>query len=114
MAGYHQSVPPDEWWDWLNGDPAQEDVDPWDERSTWLEEEFGWTGWSGEYLAALTGSEEEDEGEDEDERTTRVVWYEDDEGELKDTVTWGKRETRTSHKDKRWVYCCRKKSDLGG
>ena len=102
MAGYCRSVPPDEWWDWLNEDPTFREANAWDEHSAWLEEEYGWTG---DYMAALTGSEDEDEGEDKDKKTTRMIWYEDDEGEWKDAVTWGKRETRTHHKDKRWIYC---------
>ena len=102
MVGYRHSVPPDKWWDWLGRDRTRDEVDPWDEQHAWLEDEFGWVG---EQLAALTGSEDEDE--DKDKRTTRLVWYEDDEGELENTVTWGKREkeARIKHKDKRWIYC---------
>ena len=96
MVGYRHSVPPDKWWDWLGRDRTRDEVDPWDEQHAWLEDEFGWVG---EQLAALTGSEDEDE--DKDKRTTRLVWYEDDEGELENTVTWGKREKEARTKKTR-------------
>ena len=65
-----------------------------------LDEEYGWKG---ESLASLTGSEEYDEVK----TITRRVWYQGDDGELRSTVTKGRKEegTQTREKDKRWIYC---------